>query len=133
VRLGGDIGIIGNGAGLVMATIDIISQEGGRPANFLDIGGGAKADVVRKSLEVIIQDPNVKGILINVFGGITRCDEVARGIVDSIEQLEVKLPLVIKLCGTQEDEGREILRSAGISPVGEILEGARKIIGLARN
>lgn len=133
VRLGGDIGIIGNGAGLVMATIDIISQEGGRPANFLDIGGGAKADVVRKSLEVVLKDPNVKGILINVFGGITRCDEVARGIVDSIEQLEVKIPLVIKLCGTQEEEGREILRSAGISLVGEILEGARKIIGSVRN
>jgi len=133
VRLDGDIGIIGNGAGLVMATLDIISQEGGRPANFLDIGGGAKADVVRKSLEVVLQDPDVKGILVNVFGGITRCDEVARGIIDAMEQLEVKIPLVIKLCGTGEDEGREMLRGAGIVPVAEIVEGARRIIGLVRN
>jgi succinyl-CoA synthetase beta subunit len=130
VRLDGDIGIIGNGAGLVMATLDIISQEGGRPANFLDIGGGAKAEVVRKSLEVVLRDPNVKGIFVNVFGGITRCDEVARGIIDAIESLDVRIPLVVKICGTLEEEGREILRAVGITPVSEIVEGARKIIGL---
>ncbi len=133
VRLDGNIGIIGNGAGLVMATLDIISREGGKPANFLDIGGGAKADVVMKSLEVVLMDPNVKGIFINIFGGITRCDEVARGITEAIKRLEVKIPLVIKLRGTHDDEGSEILRSAGIVPVTDIIEGARKIIGAVKN
>ena len=130
VRLGGNVGIIGNGAGLVMATLDTVSQEGGKPANFLDIGGGAKAEVVRKSLEVVLSDPNVNGLFINIFGGITRCDEVARGIVESRDALKVKLPLVIRLSGTSDEEGRNILSSAGLVPVATMQEGARKIVEL---
>jgi succinyl-CoA synthetase beta subunit len=130
VRLGGDIGIIGNGAGLVMATLDMISREGGRPANFLDIGGGAKAAVVKKALEVVLSDSNVKGIFFNIFGGITRCDEVAMGIVQAIEEMQMKVPLVIKLCGTRDEEGRAILRKSKLIPVAEIREGARKIVAL---
>lgn len=130
VRLGGNIGIIGDGAGLVMATLDTVSKEGGRPANFLDIGGGARAEVVRKSLEVVISDPNVNGLFINIFGGITRCDEVARGIVESIKDMNVKMPLVIRLSGTSDEEGRGILRDASLVPVETMQEGAKKIVEL---
>jgi succinyl-CoA synthetase beta subunit len=133
VRLGGDIGIIGNGAGLVMATLDMISREGGHPANFLDIGGGAKAPVVKKALEVVLSDPHVKGIFFNIFGGITRCDEVAMGIVEALEEMQMKVPLVIKLCGTKDEEGRAILKKSNLIPVAEIREGARKIVELVHS
>ena len=101
VRLSGEVGIIGNGAGLVMATLDMAAAAGRKPANFLDIGGGARADVVTNSLSILLKDPNVKGILINVFGGITRCDEVAKGIIEGAGKLDITVPMVIRLKGTQ--------------------------------
>jgi len=130
VKLKGDVGIIGNGAGLVMCTLDIIDLAGGKPANFLDIGGGAKADMVRQSMELILMDEKVKGLFINIFGGITRCDEVARGIVQAVESLKIKLPIVIRICGTNEAEGKKLLDEAGFEIVETMLEGASKIVEL---
>jgi succinyl-CoA synthetase beta subunit len=115
-----------------MGTIDVISREGGNPANFLDIGGGASAAVVKKSLEIVLADTAVKGVFINIFGGITRCDEVARGIVQTIEEVGIRVPLVIKLVGTHADEGRAILKQAHLNPVATIKEGARRIVELVR-
>jgi succinyl-CoA synthetase beta subunit len=132
VRLDGSIGVIGNGAGLVMNTLDLVQREGGRAANFLDIGGGAKADVVHSALELLVSDPNVKGILINIFGGITRGDEVARGIIDASRDLNLKLPLVVRMTGTREEEGRQLLREAGITPEATATGAARKIVELSR-
>jgi succinyl-CoA synthetase beta subunit len=131
VRLDGSIGVIGNGAGLVMNTLDLVSREGGRAANFLDIGGGAKAEVVHSALELLAGDPNVKGILINIFGGITRGDEVAHGIIDASRDLNLKLPLVVRMTGTREEEGRQLLREAGITPEATATGAARKIVELA--
>ena len=128
VRLDGDIGIIGNGAGLVMGTMDEVSRAGGRPANFLDVGGGAKAEFVRNSLEVILMDPKVKGIFINVFGGITRCDEVARGIIEASRMVNIKVPMVIRLAGTRTEEGRALIAQTNLIPVQSMQEGARKIV-----
>src|SRR5690349_21552909 len=107
VSLDGDIGIIGNGAGLCMGTLDLVQRAGGKPANFCDIGGGAKAEVVENALAVILMNPKVKGVLINVFGGITRGDEVAKGVITARDNLKMKLPLVVRLSGTCEEEGRE--------------------------
>ena len=132
VRLGGDIGVIGNGAGLVMNTLDLVQREGGRAANFLDIGGGAKAEVVHSALELINSDPNVKGILINIFGGITRGDEVARGVIDASRDLGLTVPLVVRLTGTREDEGRRLLQEAGITPKSTATEAAHTVVELAR-
>jgi len=131
VRLDGSIGVIGNGAGLVMNTLDLVSREGGRAANFLDIGGGAKAEVVHSALELLAGDPHVKGILINIFGGITRGDEVAHGIIDASRDLNLKLPLVVRMTGTREEEGRQLLREAGITPEATATGAARKIVELA--
>src|SRR5690348_3099726 len=108
VSLDGDIGIIGNGAGLCMSTLDLVQRAGGRAANFCDIGGGAKAEVVENALAVILMNPLVKGVLINVFGGITRGDEVAKGISTARDNLDMKRPLVVRLSGTNEDDGREV-------------------------
>ena len=105
VKLDGHVGVIGNGAGLVMTTLDMIQRSGGQAANFLDIGGGARAEVVRNALELVLSDPDVKSVLINVFGGITRCDEVARGLLDAISTLEIKVPIVVRLAGTNAEEG----------------------------
>ena len=132
VRLDGSIGVIGNGAGLVMNTLDLVQREGGRAANFLDVGGGAKAEVVHSALELLAGDPHVKGILINIFGGITRGDEVAHGIIDASRDLDLKLPLVVRMTGTREEEGRQLLREAGIIPVATATGAARKIVELAR-
>src|SRR5437764_13864173 len=131
VRLDGWIGVIGNGAGLVMNTLDLVQREGGRAANFLDVGGGAKAEVVHNALELIAGDPHVKGILINIFGGITRGDEVARGVIDASRDLNLKLPLVVRMTGTREEEGRQLLREAGITPEASATGAARKIVELA--
>jgi succinyl-CoA synthetase beta subunit len=130
VSLDGDIGIIGNGAGLCMSTLDLVQRAGGRPANFCDIGGGAKAEVVENALAVILMNPKVKGVLINVFGGITRGDEVARGIVTARDNLKMKLPLVVRLSGTRMEEGREILHKNGIEPGVSAWEAAQKIVEL---
>jgi succinyl-CoA synthetase beta subunit len=128
VRLDGNVGIIGNGAGLVMCTMDVVRLSGGRPANFLDIGGGARAEVVKQSMEIVLSDPNVQGLFINIFGGITRCDEVARGVIDAAKDLSLKVPMVIRLVGTREAEGKALLKQAGYSPVDTMDEGARLIV-----
>ncbi len=132
VRLDGEVGIIGNGAGLVMGTLDMVNREGGKPANFLDVGGGASADKVSQSLGLVLSDPNVKGVLFNIFGGITRGDEVAKGIIQGINTLDVDRPLVIRLAGTNEEEGRKILQDSGIETAATMQEAARKIVELTR-
>jgi succinyl-CoA synthetase beta subunit len=132
VRLGGDIGVIGNGAGLVMCTVDEVARAGGRAANFLDIGGGAKADRVRQAVELVLMDPNVKGLLFNIFGGITRGDEVARGMLEAFETLQVNIPVVVRLAGTHADEGRAMLQGTPLIPAETMQEAARKIVELAR-
>jgi len=130
VRLSGDIGIMGNGAGLVMATLDLVSQAGGAPADFLDIGGGARADRVRKAVELLLRLEGLKVLFVNVFGGITRCDEVAKGIVDAVAEVDV--PVVVRLTGTNEEEGKRILAASGLVPVGSMEEGAEKAVALAK-
>src|SRR5216684_3940623 len=132
VSLDGDVGIIGNGAGLCMSTLDLVQRAGGRAANFCDIGGGAKAEVVENALAVLLMNPRVKGVLINVFGGITRGDEVAKGIVIARDRLQMRLPLVVRLSGTREEEGRAILRQHGIEPGVSAWEAAQKIVSLTR-
>ena len=132
VSLDGDIGIIGNGAGLCMSTLDLVQRAGGAAANFCDIGGGAKAEVVENALAVILMNPKVKGVLMNVFGGITRGDEVAKGLVTARDNLKLKLPLVVRLSGTREEEGREILKQNGIEPGANAWEAAQKIVDLTK-
>lgn len=130
VRLDGDIGILGNGAGLVMATLDLVTQAGGRPANFLDIGGGARAERVRKGVEFILGDGRARVLFVNVFGGITRCDEVAQGVVEATAAL--KIPMVIRLTGTNEAGGRAVLSHAGLTSVRTMEEGAARAVALAK-
>ena len=130
VKLDGNIGVIGNGAGLVMATLDTIQNYGGQPANFLDIGGGATPETMTLALNIVHSDPSVQGIFINILGGITRCDDVARGIVQARKQYSLNKPLVIRLVGTNEQEGREILSSAGIPMLDSMDAGAQQIIEL---
>ena len=132
VSLDGDVGIIGNGAGLCMGTLDLVQRAGGRPANFCDIGGGAKAEVVENALAVILMNPKVRGVLMNVFGGITRGDEVAKGLVTARENLKMRLPLVVRLSGTREEEGREILKQNEIEPGVSAWEAAQKIVELTK-
>lgn len=134
VKLDGEVGIIGNGAGLVMSTLDVVAQAGGRAANFLDIGGGASAESMATSLEVILSDPAVRSVLINVFGGITRCDLVASGILEALKRVEAKVPLVVRLDGTNAEEGRKILADADhprIVPKPTMLEAASEAARLA--
>ncbi len=130
VRLGGNIGIIGNGAGLVMCTVDEVARAGGKPANFLDIGGGAKADQVRNAVEIVLMDPNVKGLLFNIFGGITRGDEVARGILEALQAMNVSIPIVVRLTGTRAAEGLALLQGTPLIPAETMQEAARKIVEL---
>ena len=131
VKLGGEIGIMGNGAGLVMQSLDEINAAGGRPANFLDVGGGAKADRVKSCVELILMDPNVKGILLNIFGGITRVDEVAKGVLEAFDEIDVKIPVVARIEGTAVEEGRKILEGSKIIPAATVREAAKKIVELA--
>jgi succinyl-CoA synthetase beta subunit len=112
VKLDGSVGIIGNGAGLVMSTLDVVAQAGGRAANFLDVGGGASAEKMATSLQVILSDPSVRCVFINIFGGITRCDVVAEGILEALKQVDATVPIVVRLDGTNADEGRRILAEA---------------------
>jgi succinyl-CoA synthetase beta subunit len=130
VHLDGDIGCIGNGAGLTMNTLDLVKQHGGEPADFLDIGGGANAERVRNALEMVLLDPKVRGVFINVFGGITRGDEVARGIIAARDQLHITKPLVVRMTGTMEEEGRRLLQEAGIVPALTATEAAATIVAL---
>jgi succinyl-CoA synthetase beta subunit len=132
VSLDGDIGIIGNGAGLCMSTLDLVQRAGGHAANFCDIGGGARAEVVENALAVILMNPRVKGVLMNIFGGITRGDEVARGLVAARNNLKMKLPLVVRMSGTREEEGRAILKENGIEPGANAWEAAQKIVELTK-
>jgi succinyl-CoA synthetase beta subunit len=135
VKLDGDIGILGNGAGLVMSTLDVVAQAGGRPANFLDAGGGSKAEAIVDAVEVILSDEKVRAVLFNIFGGITRCDEVARGLVTAFGQIDVKVPFVVRLDGTNDKEGRAILAEADLPnvTVEQTMDGAAaKVVELAR-
>jgi succinyl-CoA synthetase beta subunit len=135
VKLDGDVGVIGNGAGLVMATLDVVAQAGAKAANFLDVGGGASADQMATSLEVVLSDPAVKAVLINIFGGITRCDLVARGVLEALERIEARVPIVVRLDGTNAEEGRRILQDAAhprIVPAANMLEAAEEAADLAR-
>jgi succinyl-CoA synthetase beta subunit len=136
VKLDGEVGILGNGAGLAMSTVDVVAHVGGRPANFCDLGGGGDAQGVVDALEVITGDPQVKSIFFNIFGGITRGDEVARGILQALDQLDMSgYPIVVRLDGTNSEEGRRILAEAGranIYPEATMLDGARRAVELAR-
>ena len=132
VKLDGEIGCMVNGAGLAMATMDIIKLYGGEPANFLDIGGGAQAEKVAAALRIILSDPNLKAVLFNIFGGITRCDEVARGILKALEGIETNVPMVARLVGTNEEEGRQILAEADMITAATLAEGAQKAVAAAQ-
>src|SRR5919106_1282858 len=134
VKLDGNVGILGNGAGLVMSTLDVVAQAGGTPANFLDAGGGSKAEAITSAVEVILSNPKVTAVLFNIFGGITRCDEVARGLVTAFGQIEVKVPFVVRLDGTNDEEGRRILAEADLPNVHvekTMLGAAAKVVELA--
>jgi succinyl-CoA synthetase beta subunit len=135
VKLDGEVGILGNGAGLVMSTLDVIALAGGRPANFCDLGGGGDAEGVVDALEVITADPQVKSIFFNIFGGITRCDEVARGILQALDRMTIEHPIVVRLDGTHAEEGRRILEDASppnlyVEPT--MLEAAQRAVELSR-
>ena len=132
VRLDGDIGVIGNGAGLVMTTLDILARNGGKAANFCDLGGGAKAETVRQDLGLVLMNPNVKGVLINIFGGIVRCDDVATGIIEATRTMDIRVPIVVRMAGTRAAEGREMLRGTNLIPAATAQEAARKIIDLVK-
>src|SRR3954452_13502488 len=135
VKLDGDVGICGNGAGLSMSTVDVVVVAGGRPANFCDLGGGGSAQGVVDALEVITRDPQVKSIFFNVFGGITRGDEVARGILEALERMRIETPIVVRLDGTNSEEGRRILADAAPSNLHvepTMLDAARRAVELAR-
>ena len=134
VKLDGEVGILGNGAGLVMSTLDVIALVGGRAANFCDLGGGGDAEGVVDALEVIAGDPQVKAIFFNIFGGITRCDEVARGILQALGQLTIEHPIVVRLDGTNAEEGRRLLEEAAAANLhaeATMLDGARRAVELA--
>jgi succinyl-CoA synthetase beta subunit len=128
IQLDGNIGCMVNGAGLAMSTMDIIKLFGGEPANFLDIGGGAKADQVATGLRLILSDPNVKAVLFNIFGGITRGDEVAKGILDALGEIDTDVPMVVRLAGTNAEEGREILKDADMETADTLSDAARKAV-----
>jgi succinyl-CoA synthetase beta subunit len=134
VKLDGDIGILGNGAGLCMSTLDVVAQAGGAPANFLDAGGGSKAEAIVDALEVITSDPKVRAILFNIFGGITRGDEVAKGIIEASKQVNLTVPLVVRLDGTNSEEGLQLLADAGLPNLHQettMLGAAKKVVELA--
>ena len=134
VKLDGDIGILGNGAGLVMSTLDVVAQAGGSPANFLDAGGGSKAEAITSAVEVILSNPSVRAVLFNIFGGITRCDEVARGLIEAFDQIKPEVPFVVRLDGTNDKEGRQLLADASLPNVHaeSTMDGAaRRVVELA--
>jgi succinyl-CoA synthetase beta subunit len=134
VKLDGDIGILGNGAGLVMSTLDVVAGAGGAPANFLDAGGGSRADAITSAVEVILSDAKVKAVLFNIFGGITRCDEVAKGLIEAFNQIKPAVPFVVRLDGTNGEEGRQMLADAALPNVHteSTMDGAAaKVVELA--
>src|ERR687893_244795 len=134
VKLDGDIGILGNGAGIVMSTLDVVAQAGGEPANFLDAGGGSKADAIIAAVEVILSNPKVKAVLFNIFGGITRGAEVAKGLIEAFEQVQPQAPFVVRLDGTNDEEGRRLLADAQLPNLeveATMLEAAERVVALA--
>jgi succinyl-CoA synthetase beta subunit len=132
VKLDGDIGCLVNGAGLAMATMDVIKLYGGEPANFLDIGGGASADKVSAALGIILQDPGVKVVLINIFGGITRGDEVARGIIKALKKLKPQIPIVARLAGTNEEEGQKLLAKTDLIMAKSLAGAAQEAVSIVQ-
>jgi succinyl-CoA synthetase beta subunit len=132
VKLSGNVGCIVNGAGLAMATMDLVKTFGGQPANFLDIGGSSNPQKVVSAIKIILRDPHVKSIFVNIFGGITRCDDVARGLVTAFKEMDLKLPVVIRLTGTNEEQGREILSAIRLHSAATMDEGVKSAIELAR-
>ena len=134
VKLDGNVGILGNGAGLVMSTLDVVDQAGGSPANFLDAGGGSKAEAITQAVEVILSNKNVTAVLFNIFGGITRCDEVAKGLIEAFAQINPTVPFVVRLDGTNDKEGRALLAEANLPNVyteATMLGAAKKVVELA--
>jgi succinyl-CoA synthetase beta subunit len=132
VKLEGNIGVIGNGAGLVMATLDMIQYYGGNPANFLDVGGGAPANRIAAALNIVLSDPDVKALLINILGGITLCDEVARGIIEKKKKAAITKPLVVRLVGTNEEKGKRMLKEAGIHVLDSMEKAASRIVEIVK-
>ncbi len=132
VRLGGDIGIIGNGAGLVMCSLDEVNKAGGNPANFLDVGGGAKAERVKECVNLVMKDENVKGLLINIFGGITRGDQVAQGLMAAFDELNLSIPVVARIEGTAAEEGLKLLEGSNIIGASTMQEAAAKVVAAAK-
>jgi len=132
IKLDGEIGCMVNGAGLAMATMDIIKLYGGSPANFLDIGGGAGSEKVAAALRIILSDPHVKAVLINIFGGITRGDEVARGILGAIKEVKPTTPMIVRLVGTNAEEGRRLLANANLITAETLVDAAKKAIAISK-
>jgi succinyl-CoA synthetase beta subunit len=130
VDLDGDIGIIGNGAGLVMATLDLVQLFGGKPANFLDIGGGARVEVIRKAVTLVMSKPEVRAVLLNILGGVTRCDIVAQGVIDALNESEVKKPLAVRMIGTNEEAGTRMLQKAGVHTCSSMEEAISEVLRL---
>ncbi len=135
IALDGSIACMVNGAGLAMATMDIINYYGGKPANFLDVGGGANEEQVTAAFKIILKDPNVKGILVNIFGGIMKCDIIANGVIAAVQNVKITVPLVVRLEGTNVEEGRKLLRESGLDlvPADSLADGAKKIVELVKN
>ena len=132
IKLGGNIGCMVNGAGLAMTTMDIIKLFGGEPANFLDIGGGASSEKVAAALEIILSDSNVKAVLFNIFGGITRCDLVAMGILEALKNVKTEIPMVVRLVGTNAAEGRQLLKDASMDTADTLAEAAKMAVAAAK-
>tara|TARA_B100000959_G_scaffold39190_1_gene38263 strand:- start:954 stop:1751 length:798 start_codon:yes stop_codon:yes gene_type:complete len=135
IKLDGNVGCMVNGAGLAMATMDIIKLAGGDPANFLDVGGAASAETVKNGFKIILSDDHVKAILINIFGGIVRCDRVANGVIDAVEELGLKVPVVVRLEGTNSQEAKKILSESGLDiiPANDMKDAAKKVVDAAIN
>jgi succinyl-CoA synthetase beta subunit len=133
IKLEGDIGCMVNGAGLAMATMDTVKYFGGQPANFLDVGGGATTEKVTAAFKIITSDPAVKGIFVNIFGGIMKCDTIAEGVIAAVKQVGLKVPLVVRLEGTNVELGKKLLASSGlaVTPADDMADGAKKIVALA--
>ena len=133
VTMDGNIGCMVNGAGLAMATMDVIKLEGGEPANFLDVGGGANKERVTEAFKLILRDPDVKAIFVNIFGGIVRCDMIAEGIIAAVKEVDVKVPVIVRLEGTNVDAGKQLLKDSGlaITPADDINDGAKKAVAAA--
>jgi succinyl-CoA synthetase beta subunit len=134
VSLDGDIACMVNGAGLAMATMDLIKLHGGSPANFLDVGGGATAERVTAAFNLVLSNPRVKAVLVNIFGGIVRCDLIAEGVITAVRKVGVKVPVVVRLEGTNADKARQMITSSGLKvlPAGDLTDAAKKVVGAAR-